>query len=593
MDITGTSASENLVGTSGNDTITGLAGNDTLQGGFGLDVYVFDTGSGNDDIFESSGTNGGIIRYGAGIAPEDIRFDRDEFDRRDLLILSGDDTIRVFDFYNTTGSNASNNQLIQQIEFDDGTILPLTGTVPFVGTDGSDNILGTTIAETITGLGGDDSLEGGSGLDVYVFDIGSGSDTITEQSGGNGGIIRYGTGITEADIRFERDAGDRRDLLILSGSDTIKILDFYNSTSTNASNNQLIQQIEFDGGGVLSLSGSIEFVGTTGSDDIIGTTIAETITGLAGDDSLQGGSGLDVYVFDSGSGSDTITEQFGSNGGIIRYGTGIIGTDIRFERDAGDRRDLLILSGSDTIKLLDFYNSTGTSASNSQIIQQIEFEGGSTLSLTGTIDFVGTSGDDNILGTNLAETITGLAGDDSLQGGSGLDVYVFDSGSGSDTITEQSGGNGGIIRYGIGITEADVRFERPASDRRDLLILTGNDTIEIPGFYNSTAANAVSNQLIQQIEFEDGSSLALDGAVPFLGTAGDDVIVGTNLAETLTGLAGNDDLSAGARNDTLDGGTGNDTLQGGSGEDLYLFDIGFGDDVITGEDSSTLTVDTV
>ena len=61
------------------------------------------------------------------------------------------------------------------------------------------------------------------------------------------------------------------------------------------------------------------------------------------------------------------------------------------------------------------------------------------------------------------------------------------------------------------------------------------------------------------------------------GTAGDDVITGGTVANTLNGLAGNDILNGLGGSDTLNGGDGNDTLNGGAGNDVM--NGGTGDDV--------------
>jgi Ca2+-binding RTX toxin-like protein len=66
------------------------------------------------------------------------------------------------------------------------------------------------------------------------------------------------------------------------------------------------------------------------------------------------------------------------------------------------------------------------------------------------------------------------------------------------------------------------------------------------------------------------------------GSAGDDLLVGYDGADTIAGNAGNDVLSGGAAADSLNGGTGddllrgqagNDTLVGGTGNDVYQFSI--------------------
>ncbi|MBI3445787.1 MAG: tandem-95 repeat protein, partial [Magnetospirillum sp.] len=85
------------------------------------------------------------------------------------------------------------------------------------------------------------------------------------------------------------------------------------------------------------------------------------------------------------------------------------------------------------------------------------------------------------------------------------------------------------------------------------------------------------------------------------GGDGNDVIFGdaklANGQIMVTG-AGNDILDGGAGNDTIHGGGGNDTIHGGSGDDImfgdqgadtFLFDFGFGHDVVDGGRSSTWT----
>ncbi|MFM2391745.1 MAG: hypothetical protein RLZZ437_3300 [Pseudomonadota bacterium] len=53
-------------------------------------------------------------------------------------------------------------------------------------------------------------------------------------------------------------------------------------------------------------------------------------------------------------------------------------------------------------------------------------------------------------------------------------------------------------------------------------------------------------------------------------TPGDDVLIGTAVADTMNGLAGNDILRAQGGNDTVNGGDGNDIVDGGSGADRLI-----------------------
>jgi Ca2+-binding RTX toxin-like protein len=89
-----------------------------------------------------------------------------------------------------------------------------------------------------------------------------------------------------------------------------------------------------------------------------------------------------------------------------------------------------------------------------------------------------------------------------------------------------------------------------------------------------------------------GDMIASDGSI-FVGANGDDFIGGGDYADELLGgngkdelfgEGGNDILRGGADNDTLNGGGGNDQLKGGRGNDRYVFDTGYGSDVINDED---------
>ena len=119
----------------------------------------------------------------------------------------------------------------------------------------------------------------------------------------------------------------------------------------------------------------------------------------------------------------------------------------------------------------------------------------------------GGSGNDRIIGNQVANVLIGNAGDDSLDGGAGSDV--LDGGAGNDTAL---------------FTGADAVTVTLNNGAADILVRVGADTDTLRGIENVT------------------------------GGSGDD---------TLTGDDGNNVLDGGARgNDVLDGGAGNDRLIG-------------------------------
>jgi Ca2+-binding RTX toxin-like protein len=133
-----------------------------------------------------------------------------------------------------------------------------------------------------------------------------------------------------------------------------------------------------------------------------------------------------------------------------------------------------------------------------------------------------------------------------MTGGAGNDLYIVDSWG--DQVLEELDG-------GIDTVKSSVDFGLGANVEN--LTLTG-----------STAIMGHGNEL-------------------------DNTIRGNSADNHLFGGDGNDRLYGGAGNDVLDGGAGNDSLDGGEGSDTYLFGIASGHDLITNNDSSLGSVDTL
>jgi Ca2+-binding RTX toxin-like protein len=126
-------------------------------------------------------------------------------------------------------------------------------------------------------------------------------------------------------------------------------------------------------------------------------------------------------------------------------------------------------------------------------------------------DIPGTPGDDELVGTNDPDTITGFEGDDFISGLGGDDT--IDAGPGDD---QASGGQ-------------------------------GNDTITLGDGFDFGIGNA-GNDTIN-------------------GGAGNDNLFGELSGETEAGITGDDQLFGGDGDDFMRGGLGNDLLNGGSGSD--------------------------
>jgi dipeptidyl aminopeptidase/acylaminoacyl peptidase len=162
--------------------------------------------------------------------------------------------------------------------------------------------------------------------------------------------------------------------------------------------------------------------------------------------------------------------------------------------------------------------------------------------------------------------------------------------------------NGGALAYsnGTGIWIVDVK-----GGRKHRVAPTGYQVAWSPDAARLafTAGGECRNRSgIYRVDVEQRQPVRLTNSCRIVGTAGDDVLTGTPLADVLLGEGGNDTLVAvpsffvgdtlegGPGNDllvgssvtdTLEGGPGNDVLRGGSGPDLLIG--GPGRDVIQGQ----------
>ncbi len=174
---------------------------------------------------------------------------------------------------------------------------------------------------------------------------------------------------------------------------------------------------------------------------------------------------------------------------------------------------------------------------------------GVTVTTTGTPDGMGglnlTAGDDVWEGTDGAETVFGLGGDDRMCALDGADVL---SGGAGNDLLDAGAGDDGVM----GGADADVLHGGPGVDTMDGE--DGTDTL-----YGDADADTLSGGT--------GSDL-------IVGDDGDDVIDGGADADQLYGFAGADSIRGGGGNDRLNGGSDGDLLLGDEGQDLIQGQLG-------------------
>ncbi|MBY5578872.1 RTX toxin, partial [Rhizobium leguminosarum] len=462
-----------------------------------------------------------------------------------LIGGAGDDTYFVDNAADSVventdeGSDTVRTTLASYMLGSDVENLTYIGTVAFVGTGNSlaNTIRGAAGADTLDGNAGADILIGAAGNDTYIVDdladvvtegLNEGTDLIkTALSiytlGNNVENLIYtgsasftGTGnalantITAGAGNDLLDGGAGNDTLIGGAGNDIYVVDNARDVINEAASAGTDEIRTALAAYSIAALVNVENLTYTGSASFIGTgnALANTITGGASHDVLNGGAGADSLI--GGAGDDTY-----------------------FVDNAADSVVENTDEGSDTVRTTLASYMLGSDVEN--------------LTYIGTVAFVGT-------GNSLDNTITGGAAIDTLSGGVGNDT--LNGAAGADRLIGGAGGDTYIV-----------------DNAGDLVTENANEGID------TVRTNLSAYTLGANVE-----NLTYIGTATFVGT-------GNLLDNVITGGVGADSLAGAAGNDTLIGGAGADKMSGGMGDDVYVVDIAT-DIVIENVNEGTDTVRT-
>lgn len=318
--------------------------------------------------------------------------------------------------------------------------------------------------------------------------------------------------------------------------------------------------------------------GSAYDDILIGNESNNRFDGRSGNDSLDGGAGFDWSEYNNAPAGITVdlsslaasNDGWGGNDRLI--GIEAVQGSTFSDTIAGDTaaNQLDGLDGNDTLNGADGNDTLNGGLGNDSL------EGG--------------TGDDVLAGNDGDDVIKGGQGRDYLLGGAGNDSLALSpSGSWSSSYRAQSdflvaaGVQSSANKY-VSLNGMN-RFEAVSNggDGADAVALTsGNDALFVDDTFSQLNALAASESgrlvAIESIDGGAGNDLidlttlkfALSG-FSVLGGAGND---------TVWGGQGADSLSGGDGADVLLGGAGNDTLTGGTGNDVFLFAANSGQDSI-------------
>lgn len=442
--------------------------------------------------------------------------------------------------------------------------------------------------DSINPNGGDDIIFGGAGNDTVNsttqagVNRGAGNDTFVAEN--NDGNDTYNGG----------DGVDTYDLRRVTGSVTVNLADTTNGATGAA--------------GTDSLTGIENVIGGRGNDTLLGDGAANLLRGHVGNDSISGGGGNDSLfgdagndTIDGGAGRDTLTGGAGADRFVFDdddTGTGVNGRDVITDFVQGQDvididgidANLAFLSGGGDQDFAFIGNSAFTQ--NGQVRYRHETVNGVMHTIvegraTGTLgafgapvffeiailgqhnltaaDFVGITNAqaagnpvglfaarapsvaENVAAGTVVATLASLASEEA-----GAITYSL-QGAQADLYEIQ--GNQVVLRQG-----AKVDFEKASAHHLTVVATTDGETHQ--------EALTIQIEDVKGITWSSGSTRSQRVA----GSNEDDVIRGGKGHDRISGHDGDDRLYGGNGHDRIDGGVGADRMWGGRGNDVFVVD---------------------
>jgi Ca2+-binding RTX toxin-like protein len=408
----GDAGANGLTGGAGNDILVGGAGADALDGGAGIDTASYE----NAQVAVTAELSNPAMNLGDAVG--------DTYTSIENLRGSAFDDVLAGDLNNNElEGGAGADVLVGDLGTDTasyahagaGVIASLADASTNTGDAAGDryisveNLRGSAFADTLTGDGNNNVLEGGAGADH--LDGGNGTDTASYEhaaAGVTASLLAPSNNTGEAagdtytsienlrgsafdDTLIARSSGSVLEggagadhLVGGAGSDTAS----YEHASSGVTVDLSSTLFANTGDAVGDTYSSIENItGSAFNDVLVGNDGTNLLQGGAGDDLLIGGKGLDAL--NGGAGNDTVSYVTAASGVSASLASG--------------------------------FGSTGDAAGDTY---------GSIENLTGS-RFA-----DTLAGNSVANILDGGGGNDILSGGAGNDTFVFRGAVGNDTISD-------------------------------------------------------------------------------------------------------------------------------------------------------------
>jgi Ca2+-binding RTX toxin-like protein len=507
------------------------------------------------------------------------------------------------------------------------------------GTSGADYFSGRDFGGSIITFNPFDTLVGGAGDDIYdlsfgAFAFGGGivpamPAVIVEAPGG--GWDKVGFGYAPGSYGYDgASLAVQYAYQIPAGVEeaSATAVPYYSITGNSLGNLirvagyelQAFQNAGYGGGGNDLLTGQLDNFALHGEagDDILHIFL-RTSPGWDMQAEVSGGSGRDLLVIGSGNPHAGIVFSLAAQGTVqaLPGGSTVLATGIEdlWVADAGHgtlpggHNDTLTGNGADNMIIAEAGNDSVNGGNGNDLLfgdrpsdiglgRIPQFEA-FLWALAYSFSQAVPAGADTLLGGNGADTLVGGGAADLLLGGDGDDLIIghhlpvnphlpFRYAPAEEiAYANQEDGAADTLRGGAGADTLDGgagadRMQGETGDDTYILDNPGDRAIELAdqGF-DTVLTFLLTTRLAANLE----ALVLLDGAVTG---------IGNELANRITGNAGDNRLDGGEGADTLIGGAGRDTLTGGAGADVLLLrGPGDGQDrvigFVSGEDSFAIS----
>lgn len=405
---------------------------------------------------------------------------------------------------------------IRQIKYDSSGNLLIAGqfgakVYSIEGTDYEDIYLITPEGFKLIGNDLDNLISAGSGADELLGAVGN--DVLIGGSGND--IINGGVGLDTASYGFALNAVN---------------IDLSKGKANGINSAGLTET------GTDTLLGIENATGGAGNDRLVGSDSANILYGGDGNDTVSAGKGNDVIIGGDGAGDDTYDGGDGID--TVKYTSAVAGITVNLSLKSRNAISTSTDSGIGVDKLTKVENIIAGNYND------IIIGDGSNNTLEGM------DGADSINGNNGNDVVNGGLGNDTLTGGAGNDTFVINSGV--DTITDLGNGQD-ILQVTSGVLNATVSKAWVARS----------------GTYNNAEVNLTSNGQSVNLNAVTSGTHGFDitntgKAATFIGSAFDDSITGGSGDDTLNGRAGTNVLNGGSGNDAyiidISGATNSDVI---------------------------------